>query len=356
MLPPSLSRPARCYGSAVALLLLGAPACERASADPAHREEVGVPVTASPLVLSDGEEPVLSRPTMVSTDAAGRYLIADRSDRDVKVYDPQGRRVGTVGRAGLGPGEFASLMAAQSYRDSVVAYDFISSRITVFAPDGRPARVLPVRPSAFSMRVLDDSLFLLVRHPGQGGNLLRIVRGDGSEVSSFFDAAHTFRAPQLRQLSAVFADGAGGLVHAVVFGGDSIFTFDLRGRPVAAAPIPSRTPLPSFARAFDAAGRRTQGADGRWFHDGLPAVMSLAALPDGRAALFIAPYDTRVGTDVLEGGEFVVVEPDGGRIRPVVRGRVAGGLMGRDGTGAPVLLGYADSGAERIQLLRVEVP
>src|SRR4051794_18935210 len=39
----------------------------------------------------------------------GRVYVLDRVDRAIRVFDPTGRLVGTIGRRGAGPGEFQSI-------------------------------------------------------------------------------------------------------------------------------------------------------------------------------------------------------------------------------------------------------
>lgn len=85
-----------------------------------------------------------------------------------------GERVRTVGRAGAGPGEFSSLISAQTYGDSLVASDFALHRVSVLSNAGVQARELVLASKPYDVRVLDDSLLLAIRHPGQGGKLLSI--------------------------------------------------------------------------------------------------------------------------------------------------------------------------------------
>lgn len=307
------------------------------------------------LPLMDSNARILGRPLLMSTRPSGEIVIGDRSDKDIKIYSPAGSRLRSIGRPGEGPGEFLSLMGAQSYGDSLAAYDFLLRRLTIFSEQGEAVRALTLNPPAFSMRVVDDSLFLLIRHPGQGGNLLRLVRRDGSTVSEFFDVRHTFREPKLRQLTAVFADGAGGRIFAGVFGSDSVYVFDYQGRHLASGRIPASMPMESLPSAYARAKGQEKLADGRWFHDGVNALMSLVALQDGRAALFVAPYDTRSGTDLLDGGELIVLTHRRNQTIGVARQHIQAGLLGRDRTGSALLLRYRDADATGIDLVRARV-
>ena len=309
----------------------------------------------APFAIDDDREAILAVPVLASTDRSGRLLAADKSDKNIKIYAPSGRRVGTIGRPGGGPGEFMSLMGAQSYRDSIAAYDFASGRLTVFTLAGDPVRMLTPQPQPFDIRVVDDSLFLLIHHPGQGGNMLRLVRPDGTQMSQFF-GSQLFEDPRLRHHSAVFADAHDGVVFAGVFGQDSIFAFDYQGRRLAASPTQASTPVGSFEvmlEANDGALRREP--DGAWFQDGIYALVKLVALDGARAALFLARYDTKVGTDLLQGGELLVVGLREGQLVPLGGQQVSAGLMGRDRKNALLLIGYGDPQGESITVQRLNV-
>jgi hypothetical protein len=331
-------------------------ACDAADRPaPAAFAGQAVVTITSTVPLTDGTARILGRPAVLSTAPGGEIVIGDRSDKDIKIYSAAGSRLRTVGHPGQGPGEFLSLMGAQSYGDSLAAYDFLLRRLTIFSAEGVPVRALTLDPPAFAMRVLDDSLFLLIHHPGRGGNLLRVIRRDGTTVSEFFDARHTFRQPALRQLTAVFADGADGRIFATVFGKDSLYVFDYRGRRLASGRVPASVEMESLSSAYARAGGRQQSADGRWFHDGINAVMSLVALRDGRAALLVAPYDTRSGTDVLDGGELVVLAQTNGHLTGIARQRMQAGLLGRDRAGSALLLRYRDADGTGLDLVRANI-
>jgi hypothetical protein len=288
--------------------------------------------------LRDGSAAILARPTLVSVDEDGRFLIEDRSDKNIKVYDSTGQRVTTIGRAGPGPGEFASLQTAQVYRDSIVAYDFVQGRLTFFTPNGQVVRVSNPIPPPWRIQVVDDSLFLFVGHPAQGGKLLRLVRADGSAKTSFFETGTYFDDPGVRQNSVLLADGRDGVVFAGFFGGDSIFAFNYLGRQLAAGPIDPVAPLVSLGRLFRQNGRQLHRADGTWVHDGARALLNLIAIRHSRVALQVATYDARMGTDALAGGTLLIWELEQGKLRMQWRATENAGLIGRDRAGEPLLL------------------
>ena len=201
----------------------------------------------APIALDDDTATILARPSYVSSDSAGRIFVADRSDKDIKLYTATGKRIGHIGRAGAGPGEFEYLATAQVMGDSLVAYDVIKRRLTLFDRLGRVGRVVTLEANTFDIRVVDDSLLLLIRHPSAHGKLLKLIHRDGSVVSEFFTLDNFFDDPQLRYLTALWADARDGYVFVNIFGEDSLFVFDYAGHRVAAGPpegIPQRKAPP----------------------------------------------------------------------------------------------------------------
>jgi len=298
-----------------------------------------------PLLLREDTAAILAKPILASQDRDGRLFVADGSDRNVKVYAPDGQRLMTIGRAGRGPGEFSQLSDAQTYHDSVIAYDFTLARLSIFNSAGRFVRSQSMKPAPFSTRVIDDSLLLLIRHPAQGGKLLRIARLDGSVLAEFFERREYFENPKLRPLTAVFADGRDGRIFAHIFGDDSVFVFDYRGRLLGSGPIGSSAEITSFRTALRAHNGEVQSKDGKWFHDGARAVMKLVVISGGLAVMQVARYDTQSGTDILEGGEMLVVGVRDGVATAVGRTEMTSGLVGRDYAGAPIFFRYANAEA-----------
>lgn len=304
----------------------------------------------SPVVLRGPDPP--ARPVLVSETRAHRFIVADYSDKAIKIYDAAGMWVGTFGRAGEGPGEFVSLMSAQPIGDSILAYDFLLRRLTVFDPATGRARTERVSEPAFQLRVLDDSLLLWIRHPGQRGPLLRVADRHGRTRATFFDNDGFFRDEQLRFHTTVLADGKDGVIFAGLLGDDSLHAFDYSGRQLASGPIDPVEPLPSLDRLLAQARGQLQKPNGEWFHHGARVLLKVVALPAGRAALFVAPYDARSGTDILDGGELLIVRRDGKALRTLVRTNVPAGLMGRDAEGRPLFLAYGDPRGETTVLIR----
>lgn len=346
-----------------ALLACAVSACTGADArTPSGRGAQARELEVQPVArLQDDTLSILARPEWLSVSPDGRFAIADISDKNVKLYDAAGRRVQTVGRPGHGPGEFVGLMTAQAYRDSLVGYDLNGARLSVFGPDGRYARALTFgdrrEPLPFSVRVVDDSLFLLAAAvPGSAGrDLVALVRPDGSKVASFFNpAAYLGRDPKLIQRSMVLADAAGGVVFAALVGGDSVYAFDYQGRRLGAAPVDPQQPLVTTRTLLERNGGREKLGDGTSVTHGNRNVIGLVALDSGTVAMQVTAYDAAKGVDPLEGGTilFASVAGDDG-MRTIARREMEGAVLGRDRQGRLLMMRYTSADADGYEVLRV---
>lgn len=68
---------------------------------------------------------------------AGAIAAADGRAQIIRVYAPDGRLVRSVGRQGSGAGEFQALAWLGSHGDSLLAFDLLTRRITLFGSAGR---------------------------------------------------------------------------------------------------------------------------------------------------------------------------------------------------------------------------
>jgi hypothetical protein len=310
--------------------------------------------------LLDDTAAVLARPGDISIDANGRYVVSDPSDKNIKLYTPDGRRVSTLGGPGRGPGEFLALATALALRDSVLAFDFRGARFSVFSPDARYARSFELprdvaRP--WTVQVVDDSLLLLVGTPMRSsrGDLLTLVRRDGSVVSSFFNKSSYFGGkPQLIQNTGVVADARDGRVFAALVGGDSVYAFDYAGKRLGAYPADPEQPLVT-TRSLLAANRWSiRRPDGTYVVDRNRNVIRLVALDRSTVAMHVVAYDVKHGVDVLEGGTILTLTVDeAGGATARGRAEMAAGLLGRDRSGNALLVGYAAGNGDEYVVSRL---
>ncbi|MEQ8329802.1 MAG: hypothetical protein RH859_04985 [Longimicrobiales bacterium] len=208
-------------------IALAVAACSRggdAAAGPLVRDSAGITIVenrearpgwTAPWILS--EEPVLrigsaeSDPSQLLfqvTDARrlddGRVLVVNSGSAEVKVFDPDGRLLRTLGRRGDGPGEFrAPWHAYPMVGDSILVVD-LYREVAVFDPDGAYARQFtPALPDGLLVgegaapvdQFGDGSLLLKGHYPqdpsrqGVGRNRIPLLRSplDGSTVTSLGD-------------------------------------------------------------------------------------------------------------------------------------------------------------------------
>jgi len=315
---------------------------------------------SAPVALHGPAGTLLARPDMASEDLRGRIVFADPSDRNVKVYDATGALAAVVGRAGHGPGEFSALWTAQAYYDSILAYDVDGPRLSVFAPDGRFAASRRLGaggpPTPLSIRVVDDSLLLLISGIPTPDNrrLLSLVRPDGSVRSRFLELGpYLGKSPQLASAVTLLADGADGRVFASVAGGDSVWAFDYDGRRLATFAADPERPLVTARSLIEANGGKLRKPGGGYVVDGNRMIIGLVALDSGTVALQIAAYDGRLGIDLEDGGTFVISTLADDRGRLLARQEVIGALLGRDRRGRLLILRYASPESEAHELVRV---
>lgn len=87
------------------------------------------------LVVSETDAFYFGSVSDLDVTSDGRMVVADRQANNIKVLRPDGSLVDTLGRSGEGPGEFQMLSVVRVVQgDSLFAYDFQRSRLTVYAP------------------------------------------------------------------------------------------------------------------------------------------------------------------------------------------------------------------------------
>lgn len=216
------------------LALLAAVACGGSDAErgvPTMRDSAGVRiiestapgwaagegwvVPAEPTVeigTADGPEPYqLFRAYSAVRQRDGTIVVANGGTGELRFYDATGRHVRTVGRPGEGPGEFEDLQRVWLLPgDSLLAYDFFPSRLSVFSPRGEFIRSLHVRaPDGRQVIVrgpLGDRSLLVVGAPiwGAPGAEPGVVRdsvpyyrtdpsGAVADTLGWFPSSETFR-------------------------------------------------------------------------------------------------------------------------------------------------------------------
>lgn len=141
-----------------------------------------------------GEAPIV-RISDIDFDTTGSFLIADRSEGNIKVFSPDGTRIGMMGRLGGGPGEFRDAGHAAFGPDGHVhAVDPANQRISVFSREGALLNDVPyITPTGTGITtfdVLPDTTYLIghvLRNspPDSGQYLLHRVSSSGQVIQQF---------------------------------------------------------------------------------------------------------------------------------------------------------------------------
>jgi hypothetical protein len=101
--------------------------------DPAPTISLGGPDATGPTQLF--------RVQGVLVDPAGRLWIADGQSGELRIFEPDGTHVRTLGGRGEGPGEFEQIrLLGSGPGDTVFVGDGASDRVTVYSPEGELVR------------------------------------------------------------------------------------------------------------------------------------------------------------------------------------------------------------------------
>jgi hypothetical protein len=139
------------------------------SVSPSWQSEEGWRIEAAPTVdvgIIDGSAPYqLYRAWSAVRLSDGRIVVANGGTNELRFYDSAGSHLLSVGRTGEGPGEFRDLQRVWLLPgDSLLAYDFLPSRLSVFSATGEFVRFFHVTST--------EGRQVLVRGPFADGSLL----------------------------------------------------------------------------------------------------------------------------------------------------------------------------------------
>ena len=110
------------------------------------RIEYAVVEQASIGVEAGEDAYMLNRPFDIKVDAEGRIYVLDWGDTNIRVYDPEGIHLRTIGRKGQGPGEFDTPCYIDIGADGhLYLMDGRNQRVTVFTAEGEHVRDFRVK-------------------------------------------------------------------------------------------------------------------------------------------------------------------------------------------------------------------
>jgi hypothetical protein len=140
--------------------------------------------------LGSATDPVLlDSDASVARDSRGRWFAVGLGKRSIVEFSPTGRYVRAVGRAGDGPGEFASSIVQLIVvaGDTLLAVES-SGTVAVFSPTFSWMRkqILPSRPT--SIHVVTDGQIVFnaaIPTPARAGYPVHVLARDGTIIKSF---------------------------------------------------------------------------------------------------------------------------------------------------------------------------
>jgi hypothetical protein len=225
------------------------------------------------------EEYRLSGVTGVLRLTDGTLVVGDRLSREIRFFSPRGQHLRTLGRKGDGPGEFRLIEWIGQRGDSVLVWDPFSSRLTVFDPEGRLARVVRVAPAEglfhYGAGAMDDGSLLLrpappavTRRDGEftdSVTYLRVSVADGHQIGKIGPFLRGERLKSTNGMNDLTTDVIFGRKGVLAVGRRRIFTgetnaFVLTERTYDGSPIRTfgRPHAPVRASAADVRAARTQ--------------------------------------------------------------------------------------------------
>jgi hypothetical protein len=261
-----------------------------ANAEPAWPAGQGWKLDTTPLVVigevEGAEAYQLDGVVAALRQPDGTIVIGDRGSAQIRYYTPRGQHLRSVGGKGGGPGQFRVLDWIGERGDSMLAWDPIAARLTMFGPGGRLARELRIGAAANGLHQAvgvmgDGSLLMRPRSVDVGGapgehvdsvTYLRISGADGHALGTI--------GPFMQGDRVTTRSGALTLTGDVIFGRNGVIVPGPRGL------------FTGETGAFELTARSFDGTPLRTF--GRPHAPVKASAGDVRAAL----EQRRAGADL----------------------------------------------------------
>jgi hypothetical protein len=187
----------------------------------------------------------------LDVSSSGVIAITQSQDRNVRLFDNNGRPVASIGRGGQGPGEFEAPLRLGWIGDSIWIYDTTLRRVTIANGDGEFIEVLPAPPS------------IVTNRPGPWPFAATVFHADGSFTGVFNQGPGLTDMPIWRSPRPI---EPGGMVYARV-SSDHVFdrniarswlTSSFWSRPtVSGGSVGGTHPFPNAVKvALDSQGTR----------------------------------------------------------------------------------------------------
>jgi hypothetical protein len=164
----------------------------------------------------------LFKPGRLAVDAQGNIYIEDDTDMAIKVFDPQGKYLRTIGRKGEGPGEFTDVGDIVSLLDGqLLVIDFQARRTSFFSSEGKFLSSFPWTIDIERIYLATDSSYTLeegIYGDEKPERWIKKIGFSGEELLSFGQ----FSYPELKTMRV----GGGMARMAVPWSPASIFAGD----------------------------------------------------------------------------------------------------------------------------------
>ena len=174
--------------------------------DPAPPARLDLLVSIGPKTLTDtGSPEEFGRVSSVALGPDEEVFVADRLNREVRVFRLDGTHLRTFGREGEGPGEFQSLNSLAWAGDRLLSFDpeqgrigewsaggeWLGQRNTQTGVTGTPEvlRLYPVGPDEVFRRDLEQR-YLGLNSRGETGDTLASLRGPSSGPPAYVECRH----------------------------------------------------------------------------------------------------------------------------------------------------------------------
>lgn len=186
------------------LLLAGLPIKAQLPDEPSCPRCIIAMSTVAKLGTDDGPGSLNGRPMSVNLDARGRYWVFQELEPPA-VFSASGAFLQSVGRKGAGPAEFQAADYGAVIGDSMLVFDWLSSRATVVGGDLKAVRSIGYRPHLSPAVVLS--------WPG-----LLVMNGFAPATSPANSALHrvTFADREMAILGSFGPVGTGGSMGSVL--------------------------------------------------------------------------------------------------------------------------------------------
>lgn len=137
------------------------------------------------------DDPVLlTRASRVYRNRRGEYYVAPTAERGViAAFDARGNQRASFGRTGAGPGEMRTISRlAIGPGDSILVFDTMNGRISLFSPERRFVRHVPLRGGSFGAAFVGQDLLVLgsARTPEAFGLPLHLIDVGSGDVRHSF--------------------------------------------------------------------------------------------------------------------------------------------------------------------------